>query len=132
MTFWQVFSPIRIGMVATELPPGSRSSGGSAPRRPRSVVVIGAEETNINLSNIPLSKVLKGTIIPLPLNVIPLPAKWKIIFLPPISMKKYSKRDCANSELVHSISESVKAQIQGRINEELSRREWIYFPTPKV
>ena len=95
------------------------------------VVVIGAEETNINLSNIPLSKVLKGTIIPLPLNVIPLPAKWKIIFLPPISMKKYSKRDCANSELVHSISESVKAQIQGRINEELSRREWIYFPTPK-
>lgn len=92
------------------------------------VVVIGAEETNINLSNIPLTKVLKGTIIPIPLNVLPLPAKWKIIFLPPISMKKYSKKDAANSELVHSISESVRKQIQDRINEELAKREWIYFP----
>ncbi|MGZ3652607.1 MAG: lysophospholipid acyltransferase family protein [Bdellovibrionota bacterium] len=95
------------------------------------VVVIGAEETNINLSSIPLTKVLKGTIIPIPLNVIPLPAKWKIIFLPPISMKKYSKKDAANHDLVHSVSESVKAQIQTRINAELAKREWIYFPTAK-
>ncbi|HEY8280686.1 MAG TPA: lysophospholipid acyltransferase family protein [Bdellovibrionota bacterium] len=93
------------------------------------VVVIGAEETNINLSNISLTKVLKGTIIPIPLNVIPLPAKWKIIFLPAISMSKYSKKDCADQELVHSISESVKTQIQDRINGELAKREWIYFPT---
>lgn len=92
------------------------------------VVVIGAEETNINLSNISLTKMLKGTIIPIPLNVIPLPAKWKIIFLPPISMSKYSKKDASNQELVHSISEKVKQQIQDRINEELAKREWIYFP----
>ena len=95
------------------------------------VVVIGAEETNINLSNIPLTKMLKGTIIPIPLNVIPLPAKWKIIFLPPVSMRKYSKKDCANHDLVHSISEGVKAQIQERINAELAKREWIYFPHEK-
>jgi 1-acyl-sn-glycerol-3-phosphate acyltransferase len=95
------------------------------------VVVIGAEETNINLSNIPLTKVLKGTIIPIPLNVLPLPAKWKIIFLPPISMKKYSKKDAANAELVHSISESVRQLIQDRINAELKKREWIYFPAGK-
>lgn len=95
------------------------------------VVVIGAEETNINLSNISLTKMLRGTIIPIPLNVIPLPAKWKIIFLPPISMKKYSKKSCADRELVHSISEKVKEQIQARINEELAKREWIYFPPSK-
>src|SRR5205823_3557360 len=95
------------------------------------VVVIGAEETNINLANIPISKALKGTIIPIPLNIIPLPAKWKIIFLPPISMKKYSKKHAADADLVHSISEGVKAQIQTRINEELAKREWIYFPKGK-
>lgn len=95
------------------------------------VVVIGAEETNINLSNIPLTKVLKGTIIPIPLNVIPLPAKWKIVFLPAISMQKYSAKDAANSELVHRLTERVKGQIQARIDEELKKREWIYFPTPK-
>lgn len=92
------------------------------------VVVIGAEETNINLSSISLTKVLKGTIIPLPLNVLPLPAKWKIIFLPKIDMSKYSKKDAANSDLVHSVSEEVKARIQERINSELEKREWIYFP----
>jgi hypothetical protein len=92
------------------------------------VVVIGAEETNINLSSIPISKALKGTIIPIPLNVIPLPAKWKIIFLPRVNMSKYSAKDAANSELVHSISENVKKMIQDRINDELARREWIYFP----
>jgi 1-acyl-sn-glycerol-3-phosphate acyltransferase len=95
------------------------------------VVVIGAEETNINLSNISLTKVLKGTIIPIPLNVIPLPAKWKIIFMPPVEMSRYSKKHCGDRDLVHSVSEKVKAQIQGRINEELAKREWIYFPKSK-
>jgi 1-acyl-sn-glycerol-3-phosphate acyltransferase len=92
------------------------------------VVVIGAEETNINLSSISLTKVLKGTVIPIPLNVIPLPAKWKIIFLPRIDMSKYSKEDAANPKLVHSIAEKVKGRIQDRINKELAKREWIYFP----
>jgi len=91
-------------------------------------VVIGAEETNINLSSISVSKLLRGTIIPLPLNVIPLPAKWKIIFLPPIEMKKYRKKDAGDKALVHKIAEDVKKKIQERINIEIAKREWIYFP----
>lgn len=95
------------------------------------VVVIGAEEANINLANISLTKALKGTIIPIPLNVIPLPAKWKIIFLPQVDMSKFTKKDAGDQELVHSISEGVRKQIQDRINEELAKREWVYFPTGK-
>lgn len=91
-------------------------------------VVIGAEETNINLSSISLTKMLKGTIIPIPLNVLPLPAKWKIIFLPPVKMDKYTKKDASNSELVHEISALVRKLIQERIDAELRQREWIYFP----
>ncbi len=91
-------------------------------------VVIGAEETNINLSSISVSKYLKGTVIPIPLNVIPLPAKWKIVFLKPISLKKYSAKDLANSELMHKIADDVKKLIQERIDEELKNRDWIYFP----
>lgn len=91
-------------------------------------VVIGAEETNINLSAISLTKVLKGTIIPLPLNILPLPAKWKIIFLPPVPMSAYTRKDAADTELVHKISESIRASIQNKIDEELKKREWIYFP----
>jgi 1-acyl-sn-glycerol-3-phosphate acyltransferase len=95
------------------------------------VVVIGAEEANINLSSISLTKALKGTIIPIPLNVIPLPAKWKMIFLSPVDMSKYTKKDTANQELVHEISDKVRTMIQDRINSELAKREWIYFPTAK-
>lgn len=95
------------------------------------VVVIGAEETNINLANISLAKALKGTIIPIPLNVLPLPAKWKIIFLPQVDMSKFTKKDASDQDLVHSISEGVRNQIQARITEELAKREWVYFPTKK-
>lgn len=95
------------------------------------VVVIGAEETNINLANISIAKSLKGTIIPIPLNVLPLPAKWKIVFLPPVDMSKFTKKHAADADLVHSISEGVRTQIQKRINEELKKREWVYFPTSK-
>lgn len=94
-------------------------------------VVIGAEETNINLSSISVSKYLKGTVIPLPLNVLPLPAKWKIVFLPPISMKKYSAKDAANADAVHAVSEEIKKIIQDRINVELERRDGIYFSKNK-
>lgn len=91
-------------------------------------VVIGAEETNINLSSISLTKYLRGTVIPIPLNVLPLPAKWKIIFLPPIKMGKYRQKDAGNRELVHSIAEDVRQRIQARVDQEIAKREWIYFP----
>lgn len=94
------------------------------------VVVIGAEETNINLSSIKISNKLRGTIIPIPLNVLPLPAKWKIIFLPPIDLKKYGAKKVDDVELVHRVAEEVRAQIQARIDLELKNRDWIYFPKP--
>lgn len=92
------------------------------------VVVIGAEETNINLSSLKSHHLLKGVLIPVPLNVVPLPAKWKIIFLPPIDMKQYNAEDASNSELVHRIANDVRAQIQAKLDEEVERRDWIYFP----
>ncbi|NUM88434.1 MAG: acyltransferase family protein [Bdellovibrionales bacterium] len=91
-------------------------------------VVIGAEETNINLSSISLTKYLRGTVIPLPLNVLPLPAKWKIVFMKPISMARYSEKHAADHDLVHRICEDVRGRIQERIREELKKRDYIYFP----
>src|SRR5690606_24060997 len=47
-------------------------------------LILGAEETHINLRQLKFTKYLFGTVLPLPLNVLPLPAKWKIIFMEPI------------------------------------------------
>jgi 1-acyl-sn-glycerol-3-phosphate acyltransferase len=91
-------------------------------------IVIGAEETHINLASLKLTKYLRGQIIPLPLNVLPLPAKWKIKFLPPIRFDGYTKADAENTELVHKLANEVQVKMQAAIDEELKARKWVYFP----
>jgi 1-acyl-sn-glycerol-3-phosphate acyltransferase len=81
--------------------------------------VLGAEETHINLSQIKFTKYLIGTVIPVPLNVIPLPVKWKIKFLPPISMAKYSADDVQNRKLCVTKARSTRHLIQRQIIAEL-------------
>jgi 1-acyl-sn-glycerol-3-phosphate acyltransferase len=93
-------------------------------------IVIGAEETHINLTTLKLTKYLKGQIIPIPLNILPLPAKWKIKFLEPISFEGYTAKDAENSELVHKLALEVQAKMQAAIDKELKSRKWIYFAPP--
>ena len=47
-------------------------------------LVLGAEEAHFNLGKIELSSFGKTIKLPLPLNLIPWPARWKVHFLPPI------------------------------------------------
>lgn len=89
-------------------------------------LVIGAEETHINLKQIKFAKYLTGGVLPLPLNIIPLPAKWKIKFLPPIKLP--FKPESANDvELVHEIASDLRETMQFELNKELAKREWIYI-----
>lgn len=89
-------------------------------------IVIGAEETHINLRRLKLSKYIRGLVLPLPLNVIPLPAKWKIIFLPPIQLP-YPPSKVRDSELMHEIADDIRETMQERIQQELKNRKSIYF-----
>ncbi len=84
-------------------------------------LVIGAEETHINLSQLKFTKYLRGTVIPLPLNVIPLPVKWKIKFLPPIHLP-YTKEALDDRELVNDIAQEIQEQMQDVLSEEILRR----------
>ncbi len=81
-------------------------------------LIIGAEETHINLSSLSLSKYVRGLVIPLPLNLIPLPSKWKIIFLPEIRLP-YPKSKVNDRELVLEIAEEIQEMMQKRLNEEV-------------
>jgi 1-acyl-sn-glycerol-3-phosphate acyltransferase len=90
------------------------------------VIIVGAEETHINLSQLKMTKFLKGLIIPLPLNVIPLPAKWKIKFLPPIHLPH--KPEAANDrELVYEIAQDIQEQMQEALTKEAKKRDSVYF-----
>lgn len=83
-------------------------------------LIIGAEETHINLSQLKLSRYVRGLILPLPLNIIPLPSKWRILFLDPIQLP-YSKNKINDRELVMEVTEEIQEMMQSRLNKELRK-----------
>lgn len=82
-------------------------------------LIIGAEETNINLSKLKLP--FTKSFIPLPLNVIPLPVKWKIKFLPPIDLP-YRPEQVEDKELMMEVATEIQEQMQGTLSEEIQKR----------
>ncbi|MES2767907.1 MAG: lysophospholipid acyltransferase family protein [Bdellovibrionota bacterium] len=89
------------------------------------VLIIGAEETHINLKQLKFTKYLIGSALPLPLNIIPLPAKWKIKFLEPIHLP--FKPEAANdTDLVHEIASDIQDRMQEELNKELAKRDYVF------
>jgi 1-acyl-sn-glycerol-3-phosphate acyltransferase len=105
-------------------------------------VIIGAEESHINLGNIDVGKgldkglsrlgldrlgalgklALTGLKIPLPVNLIPLPAKWRIVFLKPVTLeaREYTEQE------IERLAHRIQKQVQKGIHDELKRRPYIY------
>lgn len=92
----------------------------SAPIIP--TLVLGAEESHVNLARLKLTKFLRGTILPLPLNLIPLPSKWTIIFMKPILLP-YKKEMANDRELVREIADDIRDKMQDRLNKELRKHK---------
>jgi 1-acyl-sn-glycerol-3-phosphate acyltransferase len=93
-------------------------------------LVIGAEETHINLTQLRFTKYLRGLVLPLPLNIIPLPVKWKIIFLKPIHLP-YKPEAADDFELIDELAEDIREEMQKRLSEEVSKRERIFTKRQK-
>lgn len=89
-------------------------------------LVLGAEETHINLSQLKFTKYLKGTVVPLPLNLIPLPVKWKIKYLTPIYLP-YKASAANDRDLVHEIASDIQEQMQDALSDEVGKRENIFL-----
>lgn len=89
-------------------------------------LVIGAEETHINLKKIKFGKWLKGLTLPLPLNVVPLPSKWKVIFLPPMRLP-HGPEAAHDPDLVHELAEEFQERLQEKLNNELSQRKHVFI-----
>ncbi len=89
-------------------------------------VVIGAEESNINLTQIRWAKHVLGIIIPVPLNVIPLPARWHIEFLDPIYLPKDPKK-AQDMEYVTKLSREIRLRLQRQLHKNLKDRKTIFL-----
>ena len=93
-------------------------------------LIIGAEETHINLAQFKLSpmlaKYLGDLILPVPLNIVPLPAKWRIKFLPPIHLP-YKPNAVDDRALVDELAQEIQEKVQTEISEEVARRGSAFF-----
>jgi 1-acyl-sn-glycerol-3-phosphate acyltransferase len=89
-------------------------------------LIIGAEETHINLSQVEFTKKYLGISLPVPLNIIPLPAKWKIKFLNPIELP-YDASYADDVEFVHETAAEIRELMQSALNEEIAKRTSVYF-----
>lgn len=88
--------------------------------------VIGAEETHLTISQIRWAKDLLGIIIPVPLNVIPLPAKWSISFGKPIVLEKNPDR-AEDMEYVTKLSRHYRKVMQKQLGDRLRKRKTIFL-----
>lgn len=86
------------------------------------VVIMGAEENFVNLGTIDWFEEQLGVKIPLPLNLLPLPSKWKIRFLKPISLAKYGRKEVKNEKFLVEASQNIRFRIQAAIHKELVNR----------
>ncbi|MEY4615845.1 MAG: hypothetical protein RJB66_805 [Pseudomonadota bacterium] len=89
-------------------------------------LIVGAEESQLNLASIKLPFLLKKLILPLPINFLPLPSKWKIIFLPPIYLP-YKAEAANNNDLVHEITADIQEKMQIALTAEVQSRKSIYL-----
>lgn len=89
-------------------------------------LILGAEESHLNLSQIRLKGKNSNLLLPIPLNIIPLPAKWKIKFLDPIYLP-YKASAANDSELVHEVAQNIREKMQRELNLELKRRHGAFL-----
>ncbi|MEZ4750803.1 MAG: 1-acyl-sn-glycerol-3-phosphate acyltransferase [Bdellovibrionota bacterium] len=89
-------------------------------------MVIGAEETHITLSQVRWAKQVIGIIVPIPLNVLPLPVKWKIKFLKPIRLKADPEK-ADDIQYVTRLSREIRIQMQKAIHAELKNRKTLFL-----
>lgn len=78
--------------------------------------IIGAEESSINMGNIRLP--FTSLLLPMPLNLFPLPIKWIIKFHPPIT---FNKPDIDYEGLTFE-AQIIRQKMQSLLNAELKKR----------
>jgi 1-acyl-sn-glycerol-3-phosphate acyltransferase len=91
------------------------------------VAIVGGEEANPSLGTLTLTDKLFRIPLPIPRNILPRPVKWRISFLPPLSMAEYAAEDAANTKLVHDLSEDIRQRIQKEVQVQIERRGNAYW-----
>lgn len=88
--------------------------------------VVGAEETHITLSQIRWAKQVMGIIVPVPLNVVPLPVRWHIRFHKPIRIPRDPSK-VSDMEHVNRLSRQIRHELQHQLHADVKRRKALFL-----
>lgn len=94
-------------------------------------LILGAEETHINLKQFDFGDSMGGLTLPLPFNILPFPVKWKIIFLPPIDLP-FDHASAHDQKWVHKKAEEIRLLMQEHLDQEIKKRPGLYKKTPSI
>jgi 1-acyl-sn-glycerol-3-phosphate acyltransferase len=74
--------------------------------------IVGAEESHWNLGSVKLPLMKGGLRVPLPLNLFPLPAKWRIRFRKPVRFEEPGLRGADKKRWVDARTKEMQARMQ--------------------
>lgn len=80
-------------------------------------VLTGAEESHLSLGSVDLRKYVRGLRIPLPLNLVPLPSKWKVRFFDAIHYRRSSEADPTQTWILQQ-AEAARDELQHKLWKE--------------
>ena len=107
--FWQAYrmKPWRSGFVRLALLRGARVVP---------VSLVGSEECLPTLGGLPLFERWIKAPIPLPLSLVPLPARWRIAFGPPVDLGRSDPEGARDTAFCRSAAARVQAVVQAQLD----------------
>ena len=91
-------------------------------------MILGAEESHLNLGRLDLSRWVPRLKIPLPLNLVPLPSKWRVRVL---DRWEPTPHLFENEEAVQQVTEGLRSRLEHSLKEAVSSRDYVFIPTPE-
>jgi 1-acyl-sn-glycerol-3-phosphate acyltransferase len=87
------------------------------------VVIVGGEDANPTLGQLHIKHADIGDIpIPLPLSILPLPAKWRIAFMDPINPARYLEAESPDRDLAEEMARDVRLLMQEELDRQVEKR----------
>ena len=84
-------------------------------------VILGGEECMPVAWTVKLFEPLVGSVFGLPLSLVPLPTRWKVIFLPPVRLEVRGRKALKDAAYCGEIARTVQRSVQAVIDREAGR-----------
>lgn len=91
-------------------------------------IIVGGEDASPSLGKLHIKHNDLGDIpIPLPLGILPLPAKWRIAFLEPIDPARYLEAESPDRDVAEDMARDLRLLMQAELDKQVEKRGHPFF-----